>query len=277
MPRQTETPLTAGAASEAPSAGSVAGGGVAVKPVALAVITPERERAIESGHSRLLAEAQDLVVDSPEAEADAWTIVNGIGRLKKMIEADFAGPKTAAHAAHKAVLAQEKAHLDRLDQPDQIVRAKLVPWEQEKRRLQAEAERKAREETDRVNADLRDQAEKKERAAAEERQLAAAQAAEAVGDTAKAEELLNAPVEVGPVVVPEVVVPVLSAPRVAGAGAMVTVWNFEIVDPQAIPRQYLTVDESAIRKVVQALKEQANIPGVRVYSVLEARRTGGRR
>jgi len=273
----TETSPTAVAASEAPSEGRVASDGAAVKPLALAVITPERERAIESGHSRLLAEAQQLVVDSPESEERAWAIVNGIGALTKIIVADFAGPKSAAHAAHKAVLAQEQAHLERLGQPDMIVRGKLSVWEGEKRRLQAEVERKAREEANRINAELLRQAEERERVAAEERQFVAAAAAEAVGDTAKAEELLNAPVEVGPVVVPEVVVPVLSAPRVAGAGAMVTVWKFEITDAQAIPRQYLMVNESAIGKVVQALKDQTNIPGVRVYSVLEPRRTGGRR
>jgi hypothetical protein len=43
------------------------------------------------------------------------------------------------------------------------------------------------------------------------------------------------------------------------------VWKFEITDAAQIPREYLVVDEARIRKVVQALKGDAKIPGVRVY------------
>ncbi len=250
---------------------------MAVAEARLVPITQEQERAIETGQNRLLVEAQHLVVDSLVGEERAWEIVNGIGELKKIIEADFAGPKTAAHAAHKAVIAQEKTHLDRLDEPNKIVRAKLVPWEQEKRRRQADLERKAREVAAAAAAELRKQAEEKAQKDAEERRLAEAVAAEAAGDAAKAEELLEAPVEAE--AVPEPVVPftpVLSTPKVEGAGAMVTVWKFEITDEQAIPREYLVVNESAIGRVVSAQKGQTNIPGVRVHSTLEARRTRGR-
>jgi tyrosyl-tRNA synthetase len=43
------------------------------------------------------------------------------------------------------------------------------------------------------------------------------------------------------------------------------VWKFEITDEKQIPREYLSVDEVKIRKVVQALKDDTNIAGVRVY------------
>ena len=250
---------------------------MAVAEARLVPITQAQVQVIESRHLALLERAQALVVDSPDGEEAAWAIVNAIGELKNIIEADFAGPKTTAHAAHKAVIAQEKAHLDRLDKPDKIVRAKLVPWEQEKRRIQAELERHAREVAEKAAAELRKQAEEQAQKDAEERRLTEAVAAEAAGDAAKAEELLEAPVVAEPVVEPVTpFIPVLSAPKVEGAGAMVTVWKFEIVDQALIPREYLSVNESAIGKVVQALKGGANIPGVRVYSTLEARRTRGR-
>ena len=245
---------------------------------ALVPVSEAQEREIEVRHNRLLVEAQHLVVDSLDGEKHAWEIVNGIGALKKAIEADFKPSKMGAHGAWKAVCAQEAGHLDRLNEPDKIVRGKLSVWETEKRRIQAEVERKAREEAEKVAVELRRQAQDKAQKEAEERRLQEAVAAEAAGDKAKAAELLEAPIEAAPVAeVSTPFIPVLSAPKVSGAGAMVEVWKFEVMDAQAIPREYLTVNESAIGKVVQALKGQTNIPGVRVYSTLEPRRTGGRR
>jgi len=244
--------------------------GLAVLP------SEERIRENESQRLTLVAQAEALVVDSPECEKVAWAIVNGIGELTKRITADFAPSRTAAHQAWKAIVAQEKGHLARLEEPDKIVRGKLSAWEQEKRRRQAEIDRKAREAAAKAQAELQRQGDEAARKAAEERRLQEAVAAEEAGNTAQAEELLETPVEVAPVEVPTVVVPTLKAEKVAGAGAMVERWTFEITDPQAIPREYLTVNEVAIGKIVQALKGQTNIPGVRAYSILEARRTGAR-
>ena len=244
---------------------------------AIVPLTQGQAQAIEARQNSLLLAAQELVVDCPDGEKTAWEIVNGIGALTKAIQADFRPSKTGAHGAWKAICAQEAGHLERLKEPDTIVRGKLSTWEQEKRRIQAEIERKAREAAERVAAELRRQAQEEAQKEAEERRLAEAVAAEAAGNTAEAEELLETPVEVAPVEVPTVFVPVMSAPKVEGAGAMVETWHFEIVDAQVVPREYLTVNESAIGKVVGALKGETKIAGVRVYSTLEARRTGGRR
>ena len=243
----------------------------------LVPITPEQAQAIELRHSSLLVAAQELVIDSLDAEKTAWEVVNAIGELKGVIEHDFKPAKTAAYGAWKAVCSQEAGHLERLKEPDKIVRGKLSRWEEEKRRIQAEAERRAREAAQREAAELRRQAQEKAQQEAEERRLAEAVAAEESGETAYAEALIETPVEVAPVPEPTpVVVPTFTAPKVEGAGAMVTVWRFEIVDAAAIPREYLSVNETAIGKVVQALKGETKIPGVRVYSSLEARRTRGR-
>uniref|UniRef100_A0A6M3J269 Uncharacterized protein n=1 Tax=viral metagenome TaxID=1070528 RepID=A0A6M3J269_9ZZZZ len=42
-------------------------------------------------------------------------------------------------------------------------------------------------------------------------------------------------------------------------------WTFEVVNTNLIPREYLSVNEQAIRQVVKALKDKANIPGIRVW------------
>lgn len=41
-------------------------------------------------------------------------------------------------------------------------------------------------------------------------------------------------------------------------------YDFEIVDVNLIPREYLIVDTAAIGKVVRALKEKTNIPGIKI-------------
>ncbi len=43
-------------------------------------------------------------------------------------------------------------------------------------------------------------------------------------------------------------------------------WKFEITDETLLPRTYLQPDLQKIRKVVQALKSDAEIPGVHVYN-----------
>ena len=227
-------------------------------------LSTEKIAEIEAGQSRLLQAAQSLVIDSLDAEKVGWDIVNGIAALKKVIEADFGPTKKAAHGAWKAVCAQEAGHLSMLKQPDQIVRGKLSDWEAEKRLAQAEKERKAREE-----AALAE----KTRREAEEKRLAAAIAAEEKGDTATAEELLDAAAEEPPPPEPVIEAP---PPKVDGAGAMVEVWHYEIEDAQALPREFLMPNLNAIQGVVHSLKAQTKIPGVRVWTKLEPRRTSRR-
>ena len=234
----------------------------------VAMPSEDRIREIEGGRASLLSRAEALVVDSPEGEEIAWAVVNALGSLEKAIVADFADAKKASHQAWKAVVAQEKGHLERLAEPNRIVRAKITDWETEKRRRRAEAERIAREAAEKVAAEAQRIAQKE----AEERRLQEAMAAEAAGDTAQAEELLTTPVEIAPVELPIIMAPVAAVPKVEGAGAMAERWTFQITDPQAIPREYLTINEVAIGKVVQALKGQTNIAGVRAYTVLEPRR-----
>jgi hypothetical protein len=64
-----------------------------------------------------------------------------------------------------------------------------------------------------------------------------------------------------------VVAPVINRapPKVIGVQTR-DVWKFEVTDPTQVPRQYLVVDESKIRKIVGAMKGDTQIPGVRVWS-----------
>lgn len=48
-------------------------------------------------------------------------------------------------------------------------------------------------------------------------------------------------------------------------------------DVALIPKEYLTVNETAVGAVVRGLKERTNIPGIRVYNDRQPVQTGGRR
>jgi hypothetical protein len=56
----------------------------------------------------------------------------------------------------------------------------------------------------------------------------------------------------------------LEPPKVAGISAR-EVWKFEVTDEKAVPRVYCSPDAKKIRAVVEALKGETDIAGVRVW------------
>jgi hypothetical protein len=55
----------------------------------------------------------------------------------------------------------------------------------------------------------------------------------------------------------------LAVPPTPAAISFRKVWKVEITDPNLVPREYLLIDTSALRKVCQATDGKAQIPGVR--------------
>jgi hypothetical protein len=186
---------------------------------------------------------QIAVIKNNDDYTRAGQILLTIKDIRKKIEATFKPIKQKMDAAKKEVLDQEKA----ADKPLLEAEAWLKPLisnyliEQEKAR-KAEEDR------------LREIARKEE----EERQLQAAIEAEQNGSKEEAEEIISAPVQAAPVVVPKTV------PKVAGISQREN-WDFEIVSESLLPRQYLMPNLVAIRQVVRGLKGNANIPGVKVF------------
>lgn len=57
----------------------------------------------------------------------------------------------------------------------------------------------------------------------------------------------------------------LATPPTPAAISFRKTWEVEIVDPNLVPREYLLIDTTALRKVCQATKGQIQIPGVRFF------------
>lgn len=82
-------------------------------------------------------------------------------------------------------------------------------------------------------------------------------------EQAKLEELAKQVSDTGLTVLPSVK---LEKPKLQGTSIR-NRYDFDIVDVNLIPREYLLVDMAAIGKVVRALKEKTNIPGIKVKIV----------
>lgn len=171
-----------------------------------------------------------------------------IRSVRKEIKNFFEPMKTKAYAAYKEIDARWKeierpaieaeAHCDRL----------LAGYFAEQRRLKEEAERAERER-------IRKQKEEEEAA------LKAALEAEEKGQPQVAETILNTAAAAPPsakISTPE-------KPKLENVHSRLD-YDFEITDPDAIPREYLMPNEMLIRRVVKASKGKVSIPGIKVIA-----------
>ncbi len=174
------------------------------------------------------------------------------GRLKWWLE--FNKPiKQAMDKAKKLVLDRERLIADPLIRAgEEFLVPAMLRFTKEQERLRREAEAK-------IQAELKKQQ--------EEANLKQAAALEKEGKKEEAEQALNAPVYDAPVVLQK-------TEKVKGIGSSKN-WKFQVYDADKVPRQFLMVDEKAIGQIVRALKEKANIPGVKIWSE-DGIRVGGR-
>lgn len=136
-------------------------------------------------------------------------------------------------------------YLDKLEKASRAISAAMVAYNQELERkriaAQAELDRIAKEKADR---------EKEELAKSAEKALDDNKPELAVLYAEKAEKIIPKPIDAVKVSQP------------AGT-AFTTRWTFEITDEKLIPHEFLIVDRVTLGKVVTAMKEKTNIPGVK--------------
>lgn len=235
-------------------------------------------RQVTSEIADLETFAADYRITNVEQYQSGTSDLQRVKSAQKRLEETRTSITGPMNAALKRVNDFFRAPTERLTTIERTIKVQLVQFADEQERIRREEQRKAdeiaRKERERLEAQARE-AERKARekadadrraaesaAAAGRAEEAAKFAARAVATeekaAAKADDLaLRAATTVAPVIVRD-------PPKVAGVSTR-EVWKFEITDPAAIPREYLVVDEARIRKVVQALKGDAKIAGVRVY------------
>lgn len=227
----------------------------------------------------LEAFAATYAVTTPEQYSAGAADLQRVKAAQKRLEETRTGITGPMNAALKRVNDFFRAPADRLTSIERTIKGQLSKFADEQERIRREEQRKAdeaaRKERERLEAAARE-AERKAREKAEADRRAAAEAA-AAGRAEEAAKLAARAVAVeekaaakvddlamrAATTVPQVIV--REPPKVAGV-TMREVWKFEITDTAQVPREFLVVDETRIRKVVQALKGDAKIPGVRVYA-----------
>lgn len=241
----------------------------------------------DAGMAMTLAEAYEL--DTPETYQMAGRDLQQIKARQKQVEETRKAITRPLDEAKRAVMALFEAPAGFLECAEKLLKAKMLVWsdeqERKQRELQARLEAEASRERECLAAEaaaVQAKAEEEARKLREQAESAAAQgdAARAAKLESKAESRIEAAAEKAEQLKMEAAIttaPIVNVPLTIAKGISAREeWDFEIVDANAVPREYLMIDEKVIRAMVKARKGQTKIPGVRVFSRKNlAARAGG--
>jgi len=189
-----------------------------------------------------------MVITSQDQYEKAAGLLLAVKKMKKQVH-DFFDPLVEkTRAAWKESLEKRDNQLEPVEYAENIVKKKIKKYENEQEQKRQEAEREAQRKADEQARKERERLQKRAEKAAEK------------GKEEKAADLMDQAAEVAPP--PVTVEPTIN--RVKNLG-ITRVWKYKIENEDLIPREYMTPDLPAIGKVVRALKQNVNIPGVRVY------------
>jgi predicted component of type VI protein secretion system len=217
---------------------------------------------VEKQAAKAVAWANGLTVTSKETADQAIAGITKIKALRKSWTEYWSGLKETAHKAWKEVVAKEKAGTDICDQAERIAKGKVLAWQQqeleraaaEQRRLQAEADERAR----------------KEREALEKKaaKLKTPEKAEALRAQAAA---VQAPIV-------QVAVNTVDA-------ATRTTWKGEVVDiaallaaatPGSVAASFITINQQAVDAFARSTKGKVPVAGV-LFKAVESLAMRGER
>ena len=154
---------------------------------------------------------------------------------------------------HRKALAERDERLLPYMQAETILGGKILDYKRGQDRLKIEEEGRIRKELAKQE---------------EERRLAEAIEAEVAGDKETAEELISAPIEIPPVILPK------ATPKLDRT-AIKTYWKCEVVDIRAlllgvlndsVPMQAIIPNMPLLGQIVRTLKDEMRYPGVKVWS-----------
>lgn len=274
-------------------------------PVAIPVPPAKNEAEIERKVPALVDQASAIVIRDQDSMSAANDFSIAIKRMRKEIDEAFDPIIEAAHVAHKIALDKKRKYIEPVDAAEKMVKGKIGAYLIEQDRIRKEAERRAWEaEQAKIRAQqeaLRKEQEairraEDERRAIEERARREAAEAEAKAARARSEEGRRKAQEEADRIRREAAEKAAEekakaeaeqsrlreeaaqreAEIAAAAPAPVAKvetkgiskredWDFEVINPNLVPREYLMVDESKLRKYAKAMKADANVPGVRFY------------
>jgi len=220
-------------------------------------LSKENEEILKKEVSPAIRYAETVEIKTAEDSAAAQGFIKEIKQKAKMIYAKFHPPVEAAHKAWKAAKDLENYFMKPFEDAEALIKRKVITFESaerkrrddEQRKLQAEADERARKEQEK----LKKQAEK----------------AMEKGNVEKAEALI----EKSEAVVPA---PVFTppAPALAKGTSIRKVWKGRVTHPGDLvksilehraPANFIMWNQSAIDAYAKGVKDTMTIPGVEFY------------
>ena len=238
--------------------------------------------------------ANALAISTLQHYSEAAEQLKAIKALTKEIEGSYGPLKQKASEAHRAIVAEEKRQLAPLVSAEATCKRAMLTYHAaeeatrlaEQRRLQAEADERARKEREKieqaaakqrqVEAEARakaDQARREAEQASEadrKRLLAQADAADRKAAAAAVKQDVQA--EKAAAIVAPVITVASQAPKANGIATR-KVWKARVVNAALVPREFLVIDEKKLDGYAKAMKGTTKVDGVEFYeeNVMSAR------
>jgi len=207
-------------------------------------------KALDNKALTSLDYAKSLQITNDAICQEAIDYEHGLSALIKEIEATFGPHKDAAHKTWKGLVAEEKRHVDPVEEAKRLIKGKRITYDTEQTRIRKEAEAKLQAEARRL---------------AEEATLRDAIAAEAEGRLEEAEAILDEPVSVPTVTIAK------TTPSAGVSGAIREIWSARVVNKmdvikavlagQASP-ELIDINMTVANGLARSLKLSLNVPGL---------------
>lgn len=187
--------------------------------------------------------SQSLVIETPDVRSNVFRNIQRVKKERRGIVEFFADSKSKAHATWKAIVGNEKKFTDILDKVERQGKAAIQSYDraeefkrrEEQRKLQAKADEAARRERE-----------------AYEKRAAKLKTPEKKQEALEAAEAVEATV----VYVP----PTIQKEK---GEIKRKAWKAQVQNIEAVPRQWLMINQKAIDQYAQSTKGQVPIPGIR--------------
>lgn len=202
-------------------------------------------QVIQAEVAPVVAQAQCFTVATAEQYSAASVFLKEVKAAQSRVVAFFAPMKQKAHEAHKAITTQESATLKPLTEAEALVKRNMLTFYQEQERIRIEEQRKAQA--------IADETARKERERLEK------EAAKLKTPELKEQRLEQAASIVAPVVSIASVTPVISGQSIRKT------WTARVVNAAIVPREWLTVNEAALKAFAKSTKGAVPVAGVEFY------------
>ena len=211
-------------------------------------------KALDSKVTTSLDYAKSLQITNDTICQEAIDYEHGLSALIKEIEATFGPHKDAAHKTWKGLVAEEKRHVDPVEEAKRLIKSKRITYDTEQTRIRKAEEARLQAEARRM---------------AEEAALRDALAAEAEGRPEEAEAIISEPVSVPIVTIAK------TTPSAGVGGAIREVWSAEVYDLHALVAAIVEGKASigliepcmtALNGIARSLKSNMRVAGVRAIS-----------